>query len=337
MKVLSLDKVTKIYDSRSVFGVKELSFNVNAGEIVCLTGPSGSGKTTTLKLIQNEIKAEQGQLEVTTGLSYIPQLAALDDNKTVMENILDGVDPHLDSEKQINLARNAAQSLELTNEFNKRPTEISGGQRQRVIMARALVSEPELIIMDEPFAHLDTQLRCNLIEELWEVFRDKKIAILWVTHDTADALAHSDRVLVLNQGKLQQDAPPRSIYQTPANMFVAKFFGNANCLAGKVTNTHPIEIEFLGKKMLYKKDGFHTCEHRDALVILRPESIRIEPAGKFNGKVKRTLFMGDHQLVDLECQGKPLQMRATPYISYQPGQKVKFDIIEEEVYCIGEI
>lgn len=334
MSVLELENITKIYDKRSICGVRDLNFKINKGEIVCLTGPSGSGKTTTLNIICKNTNPDSGLVRVTPKISYIPQFSELAASKSVFENILDGTESQIDEEKKVNLVRLAAQSLELTNELEKLPSEISGGQRQRVIMAKALVSEPELIVMDEPFAHLDSSLRCELIENLWEVFRDKKIALLWVTHEISDALAHSDRIIVLNYGKVQQIGDPETVYQRPANLFVASFLGNANCIAGKIIDDQ--NIAFLGKCFPYS-ESLPMNNHSDILIVIRPENLTVDDSGELQGKISRILFFGDHKLLSVKIGDKLLQVKVSANTQYVVGKSIKIKVPDHSIYCIPEI
>lgn len=339
--LLEVKSLTKRYDKRSPAGITSVSFDLNPGECVSLIGPSGSGKSTTLNIIKENLKADDGEILFNgKSIAYVAQVNLLDPKLSIFKNIEKEVHYIEDEEKRINQVRSTMQILELTSEIDRYPHEISGGQLQRVVMAKALVHNPDLIMMDEPFAHLDARLRFELMQELFSLFKDKQIAVLWVTHEIHEALAFSNRVIVLNQGKVQQIGNPEAIYQTPANMFVASFFGNVNLVAGKFISKTGDEIivkAFEREVVLRLPDNFQAKEHNDVLLVVRPESILLEEDGQHKANVNQVQFYGPYYLIELKKQDQLFWAQVPNDTKLKIGQKVRFNIDYNKVYCLDEI
>jgi iron(III) transport system ATP-binding protein len=339
--LLTVNNLSKRYDSRSPAGVSSISFHLNAGECVSLIGPSGSGKSTTLNLIKQKIIADKGGIEFFgSSMAYVPQVNVLNPSLTIFQNIEEEIKNIKDDEKRINQVRTTLQTLELTNEIHKLPNEVSGGQLQRVVIAKALVHNPDLIMLDEPFAHLDQRLRFELMQELFYLFDDKKIAVLWVTHEVHEALAFSQRVIVLNQGKIEQIGTPEDIYQRPSSMFVASFFGNANLIAGKLISetNDEIIVNAMGREVVLKRPQlFKPKEHGDVLLVVRPESIYLDPTGNYQGKVESIQYYGPYYLVKVKEKHQHLWVQIDNHVKLKIAQKIKFNMSYNKVYCLDEI
>jgi len=232
-----IKNLTHRYDARKTDGIIDLSFSIKKGKVLSLIGPSGSGKTTSLKCLGKILTPESGEINFQEDFSvaYVDQATNLEEDFTVYENlekeILTDID---DSEKRSNQIRTTLALLEITNEINSLVKNISGGQRQRIIIAKALVKNPTLLLLDEPFANLDKTLRTVLLDELFELFRKQEITIVWVTHNTEEALSYSDEIALLNFGSLQQIGTPRELYYKPKNLFSAQYFTDINLIPGKV-------------------------------------------------------------------------------------------------------
>lgn len=339
--LLQLKALTKRYDKRSPAGITEVSFDLKEGECVSLIGPSGSGKSTTLNIIKENLAADHGEVVFHgKSIAYVPQVNFLDPKLNIFKNIEKEVLYISDEEKRINQVRSTIQILELTSEIERFPHEISGGQLQRVVIAKALVHNPDLIMMDEPFAHLDARLRFELMQDLFFLFKDKNIAVLWVTHEIQEALAFSHKVIVLNQGKVQQIGSPEEIYLAPRNMFVASFFGNVNLVAGKfISETgNEIIVDAFGREIVLKKPKvFNPKEHNDVLLVVRPESIQIKNDGIYKGVITDIQFYGPYYLVQLRREDILYWVQVANDIKLHKDQKVNFDIEYNKVYCLDEI
>lgn len=242
MASVVLDGVTKSFPGRAglrIAAVESISFAVGAGELLALVGPSGCGKTTTLRLIAGLETPDSGTIsldatEVTRvaakdrDVAMVFQRDALWPHFTGFENLAFGL--KLRGVARTEIAARVAElagKLGLTDCLDRRPGELSGGQRQRIALGRALIRRPQVLLLDEPFANLDAPLRRELRRELLRLQREEKLTTILVTHDQAEAVALGQRVAVMNQGRIEQLAPPKELRTKPASAFVAEFLNPA--------------------------------------------------------------------------------------------------------------
>jgi len=300
-------RVTKRFGP--VVAVNDVSFVVEPGTLVTLLGPSGCGKTTTLRLIAGLEMASEGQVmigerDVTLlpaterDVSMVFQSYALFPHMTVLENCAYGLialgrrrpDAHA-------TAREKLAQVGLTG-FDKRlPSELSGGQQQRVAVARALVLEPQVLLFDEPLSNLDAKLRRRVREEIRELQQSLNLTVVYVTHDQQEALAVSDKVIVMDNAVIAQEGSPRDLYELPANRFVAGFIGEANLVSGRLQRTtDSLAVVTLGPLQV-------ELPHRGAAdgevqVAIRPESLLIAASPSADrhlpGTVRKAAYLGDH-------------------------------------------
>jgi spermidine/putrescine transport system ATP-binding protein len=340
-KLLEVTKLSLNYNKRTVAGINDVSFDVKIGECISLIGPSGSGKTTTLKILGNQLKSYKGDVksygEYT--VSYVPQTTELNTDRTVFQLLEDEISYIEDNEQRANQVRTALALLNITNEINSTPEQISGGQRQRVIIAKALVKNPTLILLDEPFGHLDERLRFDLMKELFSLFKEKKISVIWVTHETKEALSFSDRIITLNFGKIQQVGSPEEIYKNPKNMFVAQFFGHTNLVAGKVLeiNEDKLKVKAFNRNLIIpKQSSFVNHDHKDVLLVIRPEDIKYSEDGEDKGRVSNIFYKGGHYLVQIETSNEQsFWLHTNTKLSLK--QEISYSINYSNVYCLDEI
>ena len=305
-KKLSLTNLNKSFGENHV--VKNLTLNVDKGEFVVLLGPSGCGKTTALRMIAGLESVDSGEIEIGDSnvtnqlpkyrnISMVFQSYALYPHKTVEENIafplkVRGIRGQ-DREKSI---KEAARQVHMEDYLDRFPRQLSGGQRQRVALARAIVRQPDVFLMDEPLSNLDAKLRVHMRTELKRMQHEMGITTVYVTHDQVEAMTLANRVAIMNEGVLQQIAPPKEIYNNPKNVFVAGFMGSPamNLIKGKINNN---KMFVLGKEFNLNNN----IENQDTLLGLRPEhaSITEKDNGYFNGRVFTTEQAGDHTLINL--------------------------------------
>ena len=237
MAPLRFIEVSKVYPN-GVEAVSSLSFDVDDGEFVVLVGPSGCGKTTALRMVAGLEDVTGGAIEIggrvvndlsprERDIAMVFQNYALYPHMTVAENIGFSLEmqklPKADVSRKV---EDAARVLGLTDHLKRKPAQLSGGQRQRVAMGRAIVREPSVFLMDEPLSNLDAKLRVHMRAEVSRIQRRLGVATLYVTHDQVEAMTMGDRVAVMRSGKLLQYAPPKQLYDEPANLFVAAFIGS---------------------------------------------------------------------------------------------------------------
>lgn len=310
--------VQKSYDGRTLV-VKDLNLDVARGEFLTMLGPSGSGKTTSLMMLAGFEPATSGEIYLgdrpisrvpphKRGIGVVFQNYALFPHMTVQENLAFPLQMRrMGKPEQGERIRRALEMVEMSEYGGRRPLQLSGGQQQRVAVARALVFEPELILMDEPLGALDKQLREQMQYEIKHLHDRLGITIVYVTHDQSEALTMSDRVAVFNDGTIQQLAEPKELYERPSNAFVAQFIGENNKLFGSIR-----EFESPGNCKVALEDG--TLIHANpvnvsrigerTLLSIRPERIILEPDAPFDNvlqaEIRELIYLGDHIRIRLK-------------------------------------
>ncbi|OCA80910.1 ABC transporter ATP-binding protein [Pseudobacillus wudalianchiensis] len=301
--IIRFDNVTKRYDSDTVV-LDHVSFEIERGKFYTLLGPSGCGKTTILRLIAGFTEASEGDIYFNgKRINQVPankrqvntvfQDYALFPHLNVYENVAFGL--RIKKVKQAEVDRRVKEALRFVNLSgyeNREITEMSGGQRQRVAIARAIVNEPEVILLDEPLSALDLKLRTEMQYELRDLQKRLGITFIFVTHDQEEALAMSDEIFVLHEGRIEQSGTPTDIYDEPINRFVADFIGESNIVPGKMIKD--FEVEFAGKVFECVDQGLNPNESVE--VVIRPEDLEITSwdKGKIQVKVDSQLFRGVH-------------------------------------------
>ncbi len=291
-----LENLTKVFRSHrdSVVAVDHLDLEVEKGELVTLLGPSGCGKTTTLRLVGGFEIPTEGEIYLGgKRVTHLPpqrrdtatvfQSYGLFPHMTVFENVAFGLRVRrLHRDEVRRRVREALKLVNLEGLERRYPRELSGGQQQRVALCRALVIEPKVLLFDEPLSNLDAKLRVETREQIRRLQKELNITSLYVTHDQAEAMAISDRIAVMNEGKLQQIGPPYEIYAHPANRFVADFIGRANFLAVRVVGAQDeqFEIELPGGVRLEVPAVTGLQAGDEAIAVVRPEAVDVLPEGQ---------------------------------------------------------
>ena len=296
------DEVSKRYGD--VTAVDNVSFRVAPGELVTLLGPSGCGKTTTLRMVAGLEPVTSGRVligntDVTLraanerDVSMVFQSYALFPHMTVLENVSYGpMSMRADRAKARELARAKLAMLGLSDYEARLPSELSGGQQQRVAVARSLVLEPAVLLFDEPLSNLDAKLRRRVREEIRELQQSLSLTVIYVTHDQEEALAVSDRVIVMEGGRIAQQGTPHELYDTPNSRFLADFIGDANLVDG--------ELVAQGNAMTFCAGGAAAPVRTDgrgpgpATLAVRPQRLRVVDAGQgmLPGVCRRVAYLG---------------------------------------------
>jgi spermidine/putrescine transport system ATP-binding protein len=280
---VELRGVTKRFDQLAA--VDDLDLQLAQGEFFTLLGPSGCGKTTTLRMIAGFERPTSGEVRIEgEDVAQLPphrrptntvfQSYALFPHLSVRDNVAFGLKRKKVGRAEIK--KRVAAELErvgLASEGKRRPSMLSGGMQQRVALARALVNLPKVLLLDEPLGALDLKLRKELQVELKRIQRDVGITFVYVTHDQEEALTMSDRIAVMNRGRVEQIAPPEEVYDRPATTFVAGFIGVSNLMPATVTGSHEVKLD-QGQTIATETDGFSPGERCHAVV--RPEKLRVE-------------------------------------------------------------
>ncbi|SMD33158.1 ABC-type Fe3+/spermidine/putrescine transport systems, ATPase components [Reichenbachiella faecimaris] len=308
--MIKLSKISKTYDN-GVEALSQVSFEIKSAEVTYILGESGSGKSTLLKIIAGLEDAIDGSVfvdeEEITGpshhlvpgydhLAYVPQDFKLQQFWTVKDNIGKKIShyPYEDKEARIKML---LQLCKLEDYADRYPRELSGGQQQRIAMAAAVADEPDVVLLDEPFSNLDLPMKAEVRKEIIGMLRTLGITVLLVSHDPAEALAVADQIIILNQGKLEQQGNPVNVYRNPKSLYAAKFLGPIN------------EMTFEKKK-----------------VFIRPEHLIIDPKGKFKATVEECIFMGMHYHTYLLVEQNPNPILCYTKVELKKSTTVQFSI-----------
>ena len=304
---LEFKQVTKVY-GRDVTAVDEVSLKVEAGELVTLLGPSGCGKTTTLRMIAGLEMATDGIIlignkDVTKlpatdrDVSMVFQSYALFPHMTVFDNVAYGL--RIGKLKKSEILERANRGLEivgLSGYGDRLPSELSGGQQQRVAVARALVLEPQVLLFDEPLSNLDAKLRRQVREDIRDIQTKLGLTVVYVTHDQEEALAVSDRIIVMNNARIAQIGTPRELYDAPVDEFVADFIGEANLFDGAIDAVNG-EVATASVNGISFQAAARELTVGPARIAIRPGRIQLSPPGAPNtmpGKIAKATFAGSH-------------------------------------------
>ncbi|MCY4257032.1 MAG: sn-glycerol-3-phosphate ABC transporter ATP-binding protein UgpC [bacterium] len=311
MASISLNGITKVFSSDGPPALSEVDLDIADGEFIVLVGPSGCGKTTLLRIVAGLETSSGGELHIdgadvsnvpagTRNIAMVFQNYALFPHLTVAENIGFGLKIRgVKKAERLAQVENVASLLGLSPYLARRPGELSGGQRQRVAMGRAIIRQPAAFLMDEPLSNLDAKLRVEMRGEISRMQRRLQATTIYVTHDQTEAMTMGDRVVVLNQGVVQQIGSPEHLYSNPANVFVAKFIGapTMNMLVGSFDGEH-LEVGS-AKLSLHNR---YAPQSGEVQVGVRPEHLSMAAAGEghFKGKVVLVEHLGKEVQVHME-------------------------------------
>ena len=334
MAAIALEAVSKAWgESR---GVDRISFATQAGQFLVLLGPSGCGKSTTLRLIAGLEKADSGRIFIAGDdvsalppsrrhLSMVFQSYALFPHLSVAENILFGlkVRKATAADQRRGLARVAA-LLGLEKLLERKPNQLSGGQQQRVALGRAIIAEQPVCLMDEPLSNLDAQLRNEMRRELRALQQQLKMTMVYVTHDQAEAMSMADQVILLRDGRIEQDATPEELYAQPASMFTARFIGTPpmNVVTGTaLAQASPAWAARLGTRAA------------DIAVGIRPEDVHLSGADGMPATVSAIEYLGADSVITCTLGDAVLAVRAKGKLRGSAGDSVRLDWDPAATHC----
>ncbi len=309
--LVNLEHISKAYDGQMI--LDDLNLYIRENEFLTLLGPSGCGKTTTLRILGGFEHPDTGRVifdnkDITNlpankrHLNTVFQKYALFTHMNIAENIAFGLKIKNKSKSYIDDKIKYALKLVNLDGYEKRmPDSLSGGQQQRIAIARAIVNEPKLLLLDEPLGALDLKLRQDMQYELIRLKNELGITFIYVTHDQEEALTMSDTIVVMNQGYIQQIGSPERIYNEPENAFVADFIGDSNIIGATMIQDRLVEI--LGARFACVDEGFG--QNKPVDVVIRPEDVElVKPEeGTISGVVSHIIFKGVHYEMEVEACG----------------------------------
>ena len=330
---ITFEHITKSFDGETV--LDDLCLNIKENEFMTLLGPSGCGKTTTLRLLGGFETPDSGRIffdgkDITTlapnerKLNTVFQKYALFPHMSIAENIAFGLKISKKSKAYIDDKIKYALKLVNLDGFEHRSVDsLSGGQQQRIAIARAIVNEPKVLLLDEPLGALDLKLRQDMQYELIRLKNELGITFLYVTHDQEEALTMSDSIVVMNQGYIQQIGAPEDIYNEPVNAFVADFIGDSNIIDGIMLEDRMVEI--LGTRFPCVDEGFGKNQPVD--VVIRPEDVELVAPedGIIQGVVSSIIFKGVHYEIEVKANGFEWLVHTTKL--HEVGSQVGIQVI----------
>jgi iron(III) transport system ATP-binding protein len=361
---VSVEELYKAFADRKemVRAVDGISFEVEEGEFYTLLGPSGCGKTTTLRCVAGLERTDAGRISIDhkvvsshqprvfvpphkRDIGMVFQSYAIWPHMTVFENVAFPLRVSRQRIPRSEITRRVEEALalvQLEGYGSRLATQLSGGQQQRLALARALVREPKLLLLDEPLSNLDAKLREHMRAELRDIQRRLGVTTIYVTHDQIEALAMSNRIALMDQGHIVQEGRPRELYQKPASEFVASFLGSTNLLEAEV-------LDSAESRWVLRTTAGHisaACppgvKHGDKVTLsLRPENISIHsgPAALGNsleGEVEQFMFLGEMAECRVKVGGTVLRTRQHPNVSFQHGERVHVHIPYEACTVISD-
>lgn len=354
---VEFERVQKSYDGENLV-VKDLNLTLPKGEFLTMLGPSGSGKTTCLMMLAGFETATHGDIRLDgisinhipphkRGIGMVFQNYALFPHMTIAENLSFPLEVrNIGKAEREQKVQRALDMVEMGAFGGRRPSQLSGGQQQRIALARALVFEPELVLMDEPLGALDKQLREKMQFEITRLAHNLGITTVYVTHDQTEALTMSDRVAVFNDGRIQQLAPPTELYEAPVNSFVAQFIGENNTLEGTVKEiTNGVALVQLDDGELIDCKPVNVSQPGERTrVSIRPERVEYnksrlqEGAHTLKAEVLEFIYMGDIFRTRLRVAGNDefiIKTRNAPdQTRLQPGQQIEVGWLPEDCHAL---
>ncbi len=355
MSNVILKNIKKVYDNSKVV-INNVNLEIKDKEFVVLVGASGCGKSTLLRMIAGLENISEGEIYIgdkkvndvppkDRDIAFVFQSYALYPHMTVRENIEFGLKmrnvPKAEIDKKV---QEAAEILNLTEYLDRRPKQLSGGQRQRVALGRAIVRNPKVFLMDEPLSNLDAKLRVQMRSEIKKLHEKLQTTFIYVTHDQTEALTMGDRIVVLNNGNIQQVDSPEEVYNNPANTFVAGFIGSPqmNFINAKVEEEGGTTILCFDKNRIpYTRDELKNYIGKEVVIGIRPENIHdinshveTDARAEFSAKVDLAEMMGSEIYLYMKFAGKKLIARVSARTGFKTDDVVtlRFDMNKFHVF-----
>lgn len=302
--MIRVNDLSYVFDQRGIAGLHGISFNLPHGKVLGIMGPNGSGKSTLLNVLSGKIKPQRGSSKIDGKALFFPEESPLDPQQNVQRFLISSITLDIDDEKKNQLARDLADTFEFTFQLRQNLGQLSSGQQQKVLLASKLIDRPKVLLLDEPFTHLDPFTRRDILRDLFDYIRHQEMSVVWVTHDLQDGLHFSDEILILNFGRIEQKSIPIELIQQPKNLFVAQFVGYKNLFP----------VSFIDGAWMspWGKLPFGLKENKEALLVVPHASWNIGPKGVEFKVLKRSPAQ---QSVEYELEYKNQKV----YFSRSPG------------------
>ncbi|UCH81108.1 MAG: sn-glycerol-3-phosphate ABC transporter ATP-binding protein UgpC [Nitrospiraceae bacterium] len=345
MGSLKVSNLKKSFGNTEV--IRDVSFEIHHGEFCVLLGPSGCGKTTVLRLIAGLDQSDQGSIFINDrdvsnltprdrDIAMVFQSYALYPHMSVFDNMAFALKMRNMPKNDIDLkVKETASLLELYNFLDRKPKELSGGQRQRVAIGRAIVRNPKLFLFDEPLSNLDAKLRSTMRVELANLHQKLKVTTVYVTHDQVEAMTLGEKIILFDQGEIQQTGTPDEVYHKPSNLFVATFIGTPQINLFTGTTLHrdgkiffesgPLMIDVSSRTELMQYTG------KDLIMGIRPESLS-PGAGPITGTVELTEHLGPETLIYVSVNGKRITAKAASGFQIRRGAEITLSLADTGVH-----
>ena len=348
MSRVNLEQITKVYGNHTV--VDHIDLEVEDGSLVSILGPSGCGKTTTLRMIAGFEKPDAGRILFDgepvdsvhvnkRNIGMVFQSYALFPHMTVSKNVAYGLEQHDVPKSEIpERVRDVLERVHMQQYADRKPGQLSGGQQQRVALARALVIRPKVMLLDECLSALDKKLRVEMQSELRKLLEDSKVTAFFVTHDQEEAMTLSDKIVVMNNGTIEQTGSPREVYERPRNSFVADFLGKATFFEGKLDSCGNGTVTInTGDKLLTVPGNTTAAKGSEVLFAIRPENVKLvsgahqdAPENAIRGNIISTVYSGNMISCTVDCGGVKVKTESTGgFIQSEPKRG-------DEVYLIWD-
>lgn len=347
MAYIKLEEVYKVYDE-SVLAVDDFNLDIKQNEFVALVGPSGCGKSTLLRMIAGLEEITHGTIEINgrvindihakdRDVSMVFQNYALYPHLNIFDNIAFGLKLRKNDKKDIQEKVQAvAEVLDLTDYLERKPSQLSGGQRQRVALGRAIVQESSIFLMDEPLSNLDAKLRSQMRVEILKLHKELGVTTVYVTHDQIEAMSMADKIVVMNEGIIQQIGTPRELYHKPNNLFVAKFIGDPeiNLFKAKVEEG---QLLIDGKAIRIDKriaDMLENYPHEFVTLGIRPENISVNIQNDddlLEGSVDLIEMRGDTDIIFTSFNNSKVVIKSYDNHEYNLDEKITFSFDKDKI------
>lgn len=324
--MINVDNIHFQFDKRGIAGINGVSCSIEEGEIFSILGPNGSGKTTLLKLLSGNLSPHKGSIN----LSGILALFSSTDETisiNVQKFLKDSITLDIDDEKKIQLTRDLADTFEFTFQLRQNLSDLSSGQRQKVLLAKELINRPNILLLDEPFAHLDPFTRKEILASLFDYIKNQNMTVIWVTHDLSEALKFSDRIGVLNFGKFEQISSPLNLNRNPKNLFVAQYLGYRNFLPIKKLNQSWMTP--------WGKIDQEMISNEEALLVIPDGAWDISPTG-LDMKIKKYYAQEQKAEYVLSFNEHTFYMTKSFFLEVAPiGEMIKLSPCLKECFLIS--